>query len=153
MNNWRHPVFSLGEDFPMFELKYDWSRRFQFEFEWIELTIVDNKLGRNGQLAGDWEGKVGGRIRSRNTAASFSNQKKIEKKLLSKSVLHDPDFLIASYLSDCHCLLNDESSSLYLKSKICCQVKQSCKSSWKIHWMILWGNFVNMVIYFLGRIS
>ena len=65
MNNWRHPVFSLGEDFPMFELKYDWSRRFQFEFEWIELTIVDNKLGWNGQLAGDWEGKVGGRIRSR----------------------------------------------------------------------------------------
>ena len=65
MNNWEHTVFSLGEDFPMFELKYDWSRRFQFEFEWIELTIVDNKLGRNGQLAGDWEGKVGKRIPSR----------------------------------------------------------------------------------------
>ena len=63
MNNWEHTVSSLGEDFPMFELKYDWSRRFQFEFEWIELTIVDNKLGWNGQLAGDWEGKVGGRIR------------------------------------------------------------------------------------------
>ena len=87
MNNWEHTVSSLGEDFPMFELKYDWSRRFQFEFEWIELTIVDNKLGRNGQLAGDWEGKVGGRIRSRNTAASFSNHKKIENKILSKSVL------------------------------------------------------------------
>ena len=65
MNNCEHPVSSLGEDFPMFELKYDWSRRFQFEFEWIELTIVDNKLGRNGQLAGDWEGKVGKRIPSR----------------------------------------------------------------------------------------
>ena len=38
-------------DLAKFELKYDWSRRFQFEFEWIELTIVDNKLGRNGQLA------------------------------------------------------------------------------------------------------
>ena len=84
MNNWRHPVFSLGEDFPMFELKYDWSRRFQFEFEWIELTIVDNKLGRNGQLAGDWEGKVGGRIRSRNTAASFSNQIKSREETFVK---------------------------------------------------------------------
>ena len=84
MNNWRHPVFSLGEDFPMFELKYDWSRRFQFDFEWIELTIVDNKLGRNGQLAGDWEGKVGGRIRSRNTAASFSNQIKSREETFVK---------------------------------------------------------------------
>ena len=92
MNNWRHPVFSLGEDFPMFELKYDWSRRFQFEFEWIELTIVDNKLGRNGQLAGDWEGKVGGRIRSRNTAASFSNQKKLRRNFCQKVCFMIPTF-------------------------------------------------------------
>ena len=77
MNNCEHPVSSLGEDFPMFELKYDWSRRFQFEFEWIELTIVDNKLGRNGQLAGDWEGKVGKRIPSR------SRQSQVTKKLFA----------------------------------------------------------------------
>ena len=70
----------------MFELKYDWSRRFQFEFEWIELTIVDNKLGRNGQLAGDWEGKVGGRIRSsrqsqitKNFLQTFFTQRKNEE--------------------------------------------------------------------------
>ena len=79
MNNWEHTVSSPGEDFPMFELKYDWSRRFQFEFEWIELTIVDNKLGRNGQLAGDWEGKVGGRIRSRS-----SYQSQITKNFLQR---------------------------------------------------------------------
>ena len=84
MNNWRHPVFSLGEDFPMFELKYDWSRRFQFEFEWIELTIVDNKLRRNGQLAGDWEGKVGGGIRSRGAAASLKSPKTFCKDFSAK---------------------------------------------------------------------
>ena len=81
MNNWEHTVSSPGEDFPMFELKYDWSRRFQFEFEWIELTIVDNKLGRNGQLAGDWEGKVGGRIRS-------SRQSQITKNFLQTFFTH-----------------------------------------------------------------
>ena len=55
-------------DSPMFELKYDWSRRFQFEFEWIELTIVDNKLGRNGQLAGAGKERSGGEYGTWDTA-------------------------------------------------------------------------------------
>ena len=52
----------------MFELKYDWSRRFQFEFEWIELTIVDNKLARNGQLAGAGKERSAGEYGTRDTA-------------------------------------------------------------------------------------
>ena len=87
VNNCEHPVSSLGEDFPMFELKYDWSRRFQFEFEWIELTIVDNKLGRNGQLAGDWEGKVGKRIPSRSCSPASL---KLFAMIFSKNKFHPP---------------------------------------------------------------